>query len=406
LAINKLRDSIIANSYKGIKEKVFAENYNDARWRSMKLPGKWNDYGLKKFYGYCWFRKSIELPAAYTGKDYILSLGNICCENICYVNGEQIKLENTHVAVLYRIPAKLLKPGNNNITLRVLGRWAVGAFNGPADMLYAEATDKSFKISLANSWKFNETIEPATAEWNEYYNYPTFIYNTKIAPLIPYSLKGIIWYQGENNAKRPKGYDTLFSMLINDWRTRWGQGYMPFIFGQLGNYGIKNNKPVGINYIAELREAQAKTLNLINTAMVVNIDLGTDGDVHFRNKQANGKRFALAALGLAYMEPIVYSGPLYAGSEIDADTIRIKFTHAANGLLSKNNEPLKAFAIAGKDKKWEWAQAIIVGNEVQVWSPEVKTPLYVRYGWADNPDCNLYNKDGLPAAPFRTDGEE
>jgi len=124
-AINKLRDSIIEISNNGIKAKVFAVNYNDAKWRTMKLPSKWSDYGFKKFYGYCWFRKNIELPATYTGKDYLLSLGDICCDNICYVNGKQIKLENTDAAVLYRIPAKLLKSGNNNITLRVLGRWAV-----------------------------------------------------------------------------------------------------------------------------------------------------------------------------------------------------------------------------------------------------------------------------------------
>lgn len=400
---NKTRDSIIEHSNCGIKMKVFEPAFDDSEWKTMKIPCKWSDAGIRDFYGYCWFRKTIEIPESEKGKDLKLSLGDVCCENICYFNGEAVNRANENLIVEYQIPGKLVKPGKNIICLRILGRWAVGGFNSYAGIIYMESLDHDFNLSLASEWKFNEKIETETPEWKEYYNYPSFIYNAKIAPLIPYSIKGVIWYQGENNTARATQYKSLFPMLINDWRTRWGEGYMPFIFGQLANYGARNPEPEE-SKTAELREAQLEGLNLLNTAMVVNIDLGlTDGDVHFRNKQECGARFAQAALGLAYGEKSEFSGPVFQSKIVEGSRIRIRFSHAENGLATKNGELVKSIFIAGMDFKYIAAQVRIDNNELIVWSDQVPNPTAVRYGWADNPDCNLYNTDGLPTSPFRTD---
>jgi sialate O-acetylesterase len=282
---NKLRDSIIDRSSEGIRQKVFTPKYDDQDWKTMTLPCRWSDYGIKNYFGYAWFRKHIQLSESDKSKDFTLNLGSVLLDNIAYFNGKEIKKLGSGANVAYTIPAKSVVQGDNVITIRVLGRWAVGGFNGPADLIYLESADKSFHVSLANDWKYNEKIEPATPPWIEYYNYPTFIYNAKIAPLIPFGLKGILWYQGENNTKNPAGYDQYFSLLINDWRTRWGQGYLPFVFAQLSNYNLRTDKPQE-SKIAQIRESQASGLQILNTAMVINIDLGLeDGDVHFRKNR-------------------------------------------------------------------------------------------------------------------------
>jgi sialate O-acetylesterase len=400
-AINDQRDSIIINSHSGIEQKVFDPGYIDSDWKTMVLPCKWSDYGLKNYYGYCWFRKKIDIPLAAKNKELRLSLGEICCDDVCYFNGIKITKNNNNPELSFTIPASMVKEGENFISLQILGRWGVGGFNSPGNKIFIESNDGSFHLSLSNEWKYNEKIEPSTPEWNEYYNYPSFVHNAKIAPIIPYSIKGIIWYQGENNTSRSDQYRSFFPALINDWRNRWGQANLPFIFAQLANYGARTEKP-SESKTANLREAQSEALKIPNTAMTVNIDLGkADGDVHFKNKQECGKRFALAALGLAYCENIEFSGPLYKSMSVEGNKIRIRFSNSDSGLKTKNDEAIKSIAIAGKDKIFVWAQAKIEANELVVWSDKIDEPVAVRYGWADNPDCNLYNGSGLPAAPFR-----
>jgi len=398
---NKLRDSIIEHSTNGIEQKVFSPNYDDTTWKTMKIPCKWKDYGINNFFGYVWFRKNIQLKEI--EKDLVLNLGEVHLDNIAYFNGIELKKQGTGANVSYVIPASLLKKGDNLIALRVLGRWAVGGLYSPSELINVTSTDKSTDISLANTWKYNEKIEPETPSWLEFYNYPTFIFNAKISPIIPFGLKGIIWYQGENNTKNPEGYTNYFSLMVNDWRTRWGQGDLPVVFGQLSNCNIRTEKPTE-SRIAELREHQAKGTQLINTAMVANIDLGlVDGDVHFKNKQASGKRFADAALGLVYGKKLAYTGSSFQSLSIHKNKITIKFSATSGKLKCLGNKPLTGFAIAGEDKKFFCAEAIIAGNKVIVWNDTIKNPKFVRYGWADNPDCNLYNGVDLPVLPFRTD---
>lgn len=398
--VDKLRDSILEVSDNGIRLKVFKNTYDDGNWNVMNLPAEWSNYGMKNYFGYCWFRKNVEISKSELNKNYLISLGEICCESICYINGEELKSKSENSEVIYEAPAAYLKLGTNTITIRVLGKWGVGGFKSKADNLVMKTADHSIQLPLAGEWKYHQYIEPTTPPWNEYHNNPTFIYNEKIAPIMPFSIKGIIWYQGETDTNKPNQYTTLFPMLINDWRIKWQQGYIPFIYSQLANYGAKSDKPEE-SKIAELREAQLAALNLTNTAMVVNIDLGTDGDVHFLNKEENGKRFAKAALGMVYKKPIIYSGPIFKSSELVTDSIKIDFSDKGTGLKTKNNASLKGFDVAGKDGIFVKANAKIVNDKVIIWTSSIKEPLYVRYNWADNPDGNLYNKEGLPASPFR-----
>jgi sialate O-acetylesterase len=231
---------------------------------------------------------------------------------------------------------------------------------------------------------------------------PAGLYNAMIAPLIPYGIAGAIWYQGESNAGRAYQYRTLFPDMIKNWRNDWGVGKFPFLFVQLANF-MKTKPEPDESAWAELREAQTMTLALPNTGMAVIIDIGDADDIHPKNKQDVGKRLALWALANTYGKKLVYSGPIYKSMKVDGNSIVLSFDHVGGGLVAKGGEELEGFAIAGSDKKFVWADARINGDTVIVSSDKVSEPVAVRYAWADNPVCNLYNKEELPASPFRTD---
>ncbi len=238
-------------------------------------------------------------------------------------------------------------------------------------------------------------------------NRATVLYNGVIAPLQPFAIKGAIWYQGEQNAARAHQYRTLFPALIDDWRRTWGQGDFPFLFVQLPNYLSDKTKPdhppePESSAWAELRDAQRLALSAPNTGMAVTIDLGDPRDIHPKNKVDVGRRLARQALSVAYGHSLFASGPLYRSMTIVGNEAHLQFFDVGSGLVAKGSE-LKGFAIAGADQKFVWAKASIVGNKVVVSSEQVPRPVAVRYAWADNPDCNLCNKEGLPASPFRTD---
>lgn len=228
------------------------------------------------------------------------------------------------------------------------------------------------------------------------------LYNSMVAPVVNFPIKGILWYQGESNAGR-NGYlyRTLLSFLIDDWRKAW-KNQIPFIYVQLPNFGKVVDSVENSNW-ALLRESQVYVLNKPGTAMAVTIDIGEADNIHPRNKQDVGKRLALAALGTVYGKKIVYSGPVYAGMSVEGNKIRIKFNHTGSGLIAKDSDTLTGFFVAGEDKSFVKAKAKIENDTVVVWNDSIEKIVAVRYGWAGNPVCNLYNREGFPACPFRTD---
>jgi sialate O-acetylesterase len=228
------------------------------------------------------------------------------------------------------------------------------------------------------------------------------LYNGMIAPLLPYAIRGAIWYQGESNASRAKEYQVLFPAMIENWRKDWGQGNFPFYFVQLANYMARKPQP-GDSAWAELREAQTLTMSKsANTGMAVIIDIGEEKDIHPKNKQDVGKRLARWALAREYEQKIVCSGPLYDSMKVEGGKVRLTFKHVGGGLAARDGK-LVGFAVAGDDRKFVWADAAIDGDTVVVGADSVAAPVAVRYAWADNPECTLTNKEGLPASPFRTD---
>ncbi len=242
---------------------------------------------------------------------------------------------------------------------------------------------------------------------------PTNLFNAMISPLIPYAIKGVIWYQGEANGGATKGpeYATLFARLITDWREKWGQGDFPFLFVQLAGYGAPARTPSeGSSPL--VREGQLRALSLPATGMASAIDIGDPWDIHPTDKLNIGLRLALAARHVAYGQKLIFSGPLYTSMKIEGDKIRLAFNHVGGGLVmsvppwphsGKPPTELTGFGIAGADHKWVWAKAAIEGNTIVVSSDKVPEPVAVRYGWGNSPPCNLYNQEGLPASPFRTD---
>lgn len=394
----------------GIKNSVAVaaqNNFNESDWQTASLPGLWEENGLPDFDGFVWYRKTIEIPDNWEKNNLTLSLGMIDDNDITYFNGKEIgRTEGYSTERRYTVPANLVKRGNATIAVRVMDTGGGGGFHGePGKMYIAPANKETLRENLDGEWKYKVAIDlkevgafPQLASQNP--NNPTSLYNAMIAPLVSYAIQGAIWYQGESNAGRAYQYRTLFPLMISDWRTKWGYDF-PFYFVQLSNFMKTQNEPGESNW-AELREAQSMTLNLAKTGMAVTIDIGDADDIHPKNKQDVGKRLALQAREKTYKQDVVASGPIYKSYQIENGKIRIFFQPNKSKLVAKDGE-LKGFAIAGPDKKFYWADAKIVANEVEVSSPHVKFPVAVRYAWGDNPVCNLYNEAGLPASPFRTD---
>ncbi|HNR97831.1 MAG TPA: sialate O-acetylesterase [Planctomycetota bacterium] len=398
----------------GSKEEPRWENpaFDAAAWKTMRLPSKWEDAGLPNFDGLVWFRKEIELPAAWAGKEAILRLGPIDDRDTTWVNGARVgEGDDWTVPRTYKVPAGTLVAGRNVIAVRVLDTGGAGGLVGAPDQLALElAGGGAPAVPLAGPWSWREAVPlarlgAAPQKPGSNPNVVTVLYNGMIAPLAPFAIKGAIWYQGESNADRPAQYRRLLPALIRDWRARFETGDFPFLVVQLANFMAPQKEPVEAGW-AELREAQLLTAQADpKVGLAVTIDIGAADDIHPRNKQDVGRRLALEALRIGGGGDIVSTGPEYAGMELRGGEIVLRFRGVGGGLVAGGGGKLKGFAIAGKDGKFAWADAAIAGDTVVVASPAVPEPVAVRYGWANNPDCNLYNKEGLPASPFRTDTE-
>lgn len=377
-----------------------------SNWSTMEIPGYWADTDMGNINGVVWFRKEFEVPTNLSGRKADLNMGRIVDADSVFVNGTFMGSTGyQYPPRWYTIPEGVLKSGENVITVRVINQSGRGGF--VLDKPY-EITIRDQKIDLKGKWKYKLGTEMDPLQSQTFVRWkPAGLFNAIIAPLLDYSIKGVIWYQGESNTGRPVEYEELFSTMIEDWRNHWNEGDFPFLFVQLANFMESKPEPSESEW-ARLRESQLNTLSLPNTAMAVTIDIGEWNDIHPLNKKDVGERLALAAQKLAYgKEDIVYSGPVFDSMTVEGNRAILSFDHVGSGLKTNDGKAPQHFAIAGSDSTFVWADARIDGNKVVVWSDEVDNPIAVRYAWADNPEgANLYNEEGLPTSPFRTDNWE
>jgi sialate O-acetylesterase len=390
---------------RGLSEKWESPGYSPKGWKRFSIPGFWEDQGLRDLNGVVWFRREIEIPEALAGQPAKLFMGRIVDADQVFVNGEQVgNITYQYPPRRYNVKSGVLKAGKNLIVIRVTNTAGKGGFvpDKPYELIVGDKT-----VDLKGDWnyKVGEVFPPIVEKPAPSNFTPTALYNAMIAPFTSYALKGFVWYQGETNVWKPEVYQQLLPALAKDWRTQFNQPDLPFLYVQLPGFQDRTMLPAESN-MAVLRDGQLKSLSIPRSGMAVTLDLGEWNDIHPLTKKPIGERLALAARKLAYGENIVSSGPIYESNQIEGNRIRIRFRETGSGLsINKTDEDeLTYFAIAGKDKKFVWAKAIIERNTVVVWSDEVAEPVYVRYGWADNPEgANLINVEGLPASPFRTD---
>lgn len=394
------------NIDQGFKESWETPSTDDHDWEVMTLPCYWESQSLKNFDGVVWFRKEVEIPAAYEGKEIVLSPGIIDDEDIVYWNGEQVAQGSGYnVQRHYTIPADKVHAGLNTLCIRVFDTGGEGGIAGEASKMYLRSEGKEI-CTLAGPWKYNvgcslKALPPAPI-WPQSSWYPSALFNAMVNPWLHYSIKGVIWYQGCANVGRNKEYEVLFQSLIHDWRNQFGKPDMPFYFVQLANY-LERIEVQPQSEWAALRESQAKALSIENTGMVSNIDLGEAYDIHPKNKQEVARRLAALSLAKTYGKKQAGSAPVYKSYKVVGNEIHISFDVPSYGEAFKESKELKGFIIAGADHRFYPAKAHTHKGTVIVSAPEVPHPVAVRYGWADNPECNLYTPSGFIVAPFRSD---
>jgi len=389
-------------------EQAKKPGFNDEEWSDVSLPGLWEEGGYVGLDGIVWLRKVINLSREEAENGLTLNLAMIDDNDWTYMNGEMVGSTASYNALRsYEVGADHLKEGENIIFIKVEDTGGGGGLYGSGEELYYKSSAGTH--SLVGDWKMKvEKVATAPAAGFRPNQTATVLYNKMIAPITNFPIKGVLWYQGESNANAEGAYvyRELFKTMISDWRTLWGLGDFPFLWVQLANFMQPDATPAESSW-AVLRESQSEALSLPATGEAVIIDIGEANDIHPRNKQDVGYRLSLAARKIAYDEDIVYSGPVYKDSKIEESSIIVAFDHIGSGLHIKDKYGyVKGFAIAGADKKFVWATASVIGDKIRVWSEEVTDPKYVRYAWGNNPDdANVYNAEGLPAQPFRTDSQ-
>lgn len=398
--LDELREKWMEDNDKGTMKAWWKESIASKGWQELQAPASYDEMGIHNFNGVVWFRKTFDLSADAVGQQAILHLQKIDDSDSTWVNGTLVgKTDGWQAMRNYAVPAGVLKPGRNVVAIRTLdtgggGGWSAGSSELSLEFQDGPATES---VSLSGSWQGQ--VGASLAAGSELSlqgamdQNPSVLFNAMIHPLLPLRIKGVIWYQGEANNYRADAYADLFSTLIEDWRARWNCGDFPFLFVQIApNWEMT----------PELRESQRLVLaREPNTAMAVTVDVGDARDIHPTRKEPVGQRLALAGRALAYGEKIEYSGPLYESMTIKDDCAILHFTHVGQGLEAKGGE-LRGFEVAGADGVFVPAQAKIDGETIVVSSDQVTAPVTVRYGWANVPDVNLFNKDGLPASPFTT----
>ncbi len=398
-------------------------DFDDSAWRTMKLPVYWESTEVGDFDGTVWFRKKIIIPKSWVKKDLVLELGPVDDMDRSYVNGVLVgATEETGFYAqprVYDVPDGIITDTVLTIAVRVIDNQGGGGIwgNNVKMQIHPKNSDDSFELN--GIWKYLPVAEFINGKFyvygianHEFYsrpttridlgsNTPTMLYNGMIAPLIPYCIKGVIWYQGESNSDEPSDYNnykTYFSLMINNWRSDWKEGNFPFYFVQIApyTYGDKSKSYV-------VRNAQFETLSLPNTGIAVTLDIGSLTTIHPPDKQDVGKRLALWALSKDYHKQVFYSGPLYKDMKIKGNEIILNFSHAGKGLVLRDINGETNFIIAGKDKKFIKAEAKVEGNKLIVYSDKIKNPVSVRYTWSNTEEATLFNSEGLPSPTFKTD---
>ncbi|CAN5311857.1 sialate O-acetylesterase [soil metagenome] len=386
----------------GVEQEWFKPETDVTDWKPMEISGNnWENTDLSDFDGAVWFRTSFDLPDNFDQDNFFINLLQIDDYDLGWVNGIKVgEHYGRHNHRGYNVPKDILKPKGNILVIRVFDTGGIGGF-----------TTSSFwgNPILKGSWVYkkglsiipDKFIKPNVPNATPFSS-PGILFNANIAPLTFMGIKGVIWYQGEANAERAYEYRELFPALIKDWRRNWQQEDLPFLFVQLANYG--QNQDNGSSW-AELREAQSMALKLPFTGMATAIDIGEPDDIHPKNKEEVGRRLGLAALKIAYDEEVVFSGPTFKEMFIEDEKVFLSFNHIGGALITKDKHGyVRGFKIAGEDKVFHWAKAYIEGDKVVVYHDQTAKPVAVRYAWDNNPGpLDLYNLEGLPAVPFRTD---
>ena len=387
------------SNIKSFNETTFKDNnFDDSNLSTLYHPKAFEEQSFgADFDGVVWIRKTIELSEDQSKKNATIYLSKIDDVDTTYINGIKIGETNQWDALrIYAIPTGVLKAGKNIIVIKEIDYGGGGGMWGKTDI--PKLVLENDTISLAGDWKFQ--VESIKMETNQN-QFPSLCYNAMINPLIPYAFKGIIWYQGESNTERAFQYRKAFPLLIKDWRQKWNYEF-PFYFVQLATFDTKGNSNEGSDW-AELREAQTMALSVPKTSMIVATDLGNPKDIHPTNKQDIGKRLANLALNNDYGKKRVCKSPQYKSMKIKGNTIIITFENI-NSILEIRGNELKGFEIAGNDKLFYPVNGILKGNQVVLKSENIPHPKAIRFGWkGDDSECNLFNKEGLPASPFRTD---
>jgi len=384
-----------------------APDLDDSKWDQVPVPSAWEEAGYQDMDGIAWYRTSFELSAKEAASRVQLGLAFIDdSDHQCWVNGHEVgrtELAWNRLRV-YQLAPAVLKPGRNTVAVRVEDTGGGGGIWGDPQLLCVDTGSR--RVPLAGTWRFRVGVATVNLDFHKN-QLPTMLFNKMIYPLYAYPIAGVLWYQGESNADGAdaSAYRTLFPAMISDWRRGWQREDLPFLFVQLANYLPEGQEPA-VSSWAVLRESQATALSLANTAQVVAIDIGEPHDVHPGDKQEVGRRLSLAARKLLYGEDLVYSGPVYRSHEIEDGRITVRFDHTGSGLVLRGDTESGAscFAVAGSDRRFLPTQVRVEEDQVVVWNDEISEPVALRYAWADNPlGVQLYNHEGLPASPFRTD---
>ncbi|MGH7621657.1 MAG: sialate O-acetylesterase, partial [Gemmatimonadaceae bacterium] len=370
----------------------------------------WESQGYGGMDGVGWYRLAFDLSSAGAERarsGATLTLAAVDDDDITWINGAEVGRTTGYAARReYRLPAGALHAGRNMVAVRVTDGGGGGGINGHVSLGFADGSRRA----LDGAWKFKVGAVSFHEDGQRINKIPTILYNKMVNPLLPFPIAGVIWYQGESNANnvaQAAAYREQFATLITSWRQTWssGRGAFPFLWVQLPNFGPPDSAPPTDAAWAVQRESMSAALSLPNTGQAITIDIGDSANLHPRDKQDVGARLALVARRVAYHQPVVASGPTYRSHTVRGDTVIVDYSGASGGLTTRTpGQRVGGFAVAGSDRHFVWADAKIVRGRVYVWSDRVASPVAVRYAWANDPlRANLYNKERLPAAPFRTD---